>query len=54
MEAAREAGRELVREGRVSEETEQAVAAELLPKAQFLESANAYFKSLVDQATGGT
>ncbi len=49
--AAREAGRELVRNGRVSEETEKAVAAQLLSKEQFVQGANAYFKEMVDKAT---
>jgi multimeric flavodoxin WrbA len=53
-EASREAGRQLVRNGRIAEETEQAVAAELLTKEQFVEIANAYFKSVVEQATSGT
>ncbi len=52
-QAAREAGGQLVQDGRVSPETEQAVAAELLTKEQFVEGANAYFKSMVDQATTG-
>jgi len=51
--AAREAGRQLVRDGRIAEETEKAVAAELLTREQFVEGANAYFKSMVEQAVRG-
>ncbi len=52
-EAAREAGRQVVRDGRVSEETEKAVAAELLTKEQFLEGANAHFKQMIEQNAAG-
>ena len=52
-EAAREAGKQLVRDGRIAKETEKAVAAELLTRQQFVEGANAYFKSMVEQAARG-
>ena len=51
--AAREAGGELVRNGRVSEKTEKAVAAELFSKEEFVEHANAYFKDRIEQEAAG-
>ncbi len=51
-EAAREAGRQVVTAGRISPETERAVSAQLLPPKEFLEAANAYFRSRIEKATG--
>lgn len=52
--AAREAGRQVVQRGHISKETEEAVAAQLLTKEEFVEGANAYFKATIEQATGGS
>jgi len=51
--AARDAGRQVVQVGRISEATEKAVAAELMTKEQFVEGANAYFKSVLSQPDPG-
>jgi multimeric flavodoxin WrbA len=52
--AAREAGRQVVRDGRIAKETEQAVAAQLLTREQFVEGANAYFRAAIERATKRT
>jgi len=50
--AAREAGKQVVKDGQISDETQKEVAQELLTIDQFIQGANAYFKSLMEQTTG--
>ena len=47
FDAAREAGRQLVRDGAISPETLAAVARELAPREAIHQGANAYFKQLL-------
>jgi hypothetical protein len=49
-EAARQAGRQLVEEGRVSPELEAAVAQELMPRKAFVKIMNDYFHKAWDSA----
>ncbi len=51
--AAREAGRELVQKGRVSEQTEKEVAKELIPRDAFVKAMNDYFRKAWEEG-GGT
>jgi multimeric flavodoxin WrbA len=44
FEAAREAGRQLVRDGAMSQETLEGVSRELMPREMFLRGANLYFE----------
>ncbi len=48
-DAAREAGKQVVENGEISEQTQKDVSSELLTIEQFLEGANAYFKSMMEQ-----
>jgi multimeric flavodoxin WrbA len=48
-DAAREAGRQLVRDGAMSAETLAAVARELAPREAIHQGANAYFKRTLDE-----
>lgn len=48
FEAAREAGRQLVQEGKMSPETLAKVSRELLPLDTYLQFANAYFQQVLD------
>jgi len=43
MDALAQAGRELVEEGRISEETQEKIGIELVSKDEFLQAANAYW-----------
>jgi multimeric flavodoxin WrbA len=47
--ACREAGRRLVREGRIPEELERKVAEELMPLDQYVEAANATFRAALEE-----
>ena len=47
-DAAREAGRQVVKQRAISKDVLEAVSRELLPFEQFLEGANAYFKQMTD------
>jgi hypothetical protein len=49
IEAARKAGRELVRRGRMEEETLKAVSRELVPLETFVEKMNRDFKRALDR-----
>jgi hypothetical protein len=49
IEAARKAGRELVRRGRMEEETLKAVSRELVPLETFMEKMNRDFKRALDR-----
>jgi len=47
--AAREAGRQLVREGRIAPETLRAVSRELMPLKSYMKRANSYFRTQLNQ-----
>ncbi len=49
FKAAREAGRQLAREGRMQEETLAAVSRELLPREEYLQGVNAHFKRALER-----
>jgi multimeric flavodoxin WrbA len=49
FDAARDAGRQLVREGRIMPETLRAVSRELLPREQYLEHANRSFREHLEK-----
>ncbi|MDP2844517.1 MAG: flavodoxin family protein, partial [Candidatus Methanoperedens sp.] len=44
FDAAKEAGRQLVRDGRMSEQTLNIVSRELMPRDMYVESANQHFQ----------
>lgn len=44
FQAAREAGRQLAREGRISEETQQRVSRELMPRDMYYQAAKEMFQ----------
>jgi len=48
-DAAREAGRQAVKKGAISEEVQKTFSAPFMPIEAFLQGANAYFKSLMEQ-----
>jgi hypothetical protein len=48
LESAREAGRQLVKDGKISEKTLSTVSRELLPLDMFLEKSNQYFKQTLE------
>lgn len=48
-DAAREAGRQAVKKGIISEEVQKTFSAQFMPVDAFLQGANAYFKSLMEQ-----
>lgn len=48
-EAAREAGRQLVRDGRMDERTLAAVSRELLPREEYLRGINAHFQRALER-----
>lgn len=48
--AAREAGKQLVKEGKIADEILKRVSREILPLDQFVEGANTYFKQLIAEA----
>jgi multimeric flavodoxin WrbA len=50
IEAAKEAGRQLVRDGEMSEETLNIISRELMPLEPFLQMANQTFKQLLEAA----
>lgn len=50
LEAAREAGRQLVRDGNMSPDTLAAVSRELLPRDMYLDFANTYFQHALEEA----
>jgi multimeric flavodoxin WrbA len=52
FEAAREAGRQLVRDGAMSADTLAAVSRELAPRQAIHQGANARFKQILDQLPG--
>ena len=52
FEAAREAGRQLVRDGGISAETLAAVGRELLPRETYLQFANDYFHQVLEGTAG--
>ena len=52
LEAAREAGRQLVRQGMMSPETLSTISRELMPMKDYLEIANQNFKKTLDSLTG--
>lgn len=45
-EQVREAGRQLVRDGKVSHETEKAIRANVIPKKDFVDGINKAFQQL--------
>jgi multimeric flavodoxin WrbA len=47
IDAAREAGRQLAREGRISQDVLNTVSRELLPRDLFVEKANEYFQEML-------
>jgi multimeric flavodoxin WrbA len=49
MEALARAGRELVERGRVSEETQEEIEIELIPKDEFLQKANSYWERVTER-----
>ena len=51
-DAAREAGRQLVRDGAISDEVLKAVSRQLLTIEEFVEGANAYFEQMTKEITG--
>ncbi|NJD76578.1 MAG: flavodoxin family protein [Candidatus Methanoperedens sp.] len=44
FEAAKEAGRQLIRDGRISEETLGTVSRELMPRDMYMQAVNGYFR----------
>ena len=48
LDAAREAGHQLVREGRISEELVRTISRELIPGNQYIEAANSVFQAAID------
>ncbi|MBW2091967.1 MAG: hypothetical protein JRI34_07585, partial [Deltaproteobacteria bacterium] len=48
-DAAKEAGRQVVTQGMISDDVQEAVSRQLLPLETFLKAANTYFKQLIDQ-----
>jgi len=49
LEAAREAGRQIVRNGEISEETLQIVSRELLPREMYMQILNQYFTQEIEK-----
>jgi len=49
LKALAQAGRELVEQGRVSPETEEEIALELIPKDEFLQKANSYWERAIQR-----
>lgn len=48
LEAAKEAGRQLVRDGKMSKETLRIVSRELLPLETYVQRANQHFQQKLD------
>ncbi len=48
FEAAKDAGRQLVNEGRISQKTPDIIGRELLPRDMFIENYNQYCKQIMD------
>jgi putative NADPH-quinone reductase len=53
LEAAREAGRQLVRDGKVSGETGAVVGRELMPMEAYSQAGNQAIQQMLDEAQGG-
>jgi multimeric flavodoxin WrbA len=52
LDAAREAGRQLVAEGKMSAETLQAVSRKLIPQERLVQKANQFFQQALSDANG--
>jgi len=50
-EAAREAGIQLIREGRISEETLKTISRPLMPKEAYVKATNKFFRKILQEVS---